>query len=419
MAIYKNTPPIVTSGLVLNLDSLNPQSIPLDPTVNLLGNPSPLSASAGTFSYGGGTYTISPTLTNNSMSYSVASQSLSVEITHPDVWGTFIKNTTLSNYYFDTNVSYSLSFDWKIGENTSGYNGIYQFEITNDPNTINIVLPIVLKASGSSTYSTGTLLPDGFYRVTRTFKPLNTGSISSMGFRILCNTFPTGSQRLHFFWRNLQFEKIGYNTPFISGSRTSWQDLSGNNNTATLLSSSISSSIPQYSSLNDRILNFDGTGSYALIPGNSILQPSSSITIESVFQRNSGRTIMSYNNDNSGAAKTYSFEHVGPIQGRIVTTSGITILSGPTINLNTWYHTILTYDGSLVALYLNGTLVASSTTSGSLSYATGGNLNIGRKNLTDGEYILGKVQVARVYNRALSQLEVTQNYNAIKSRFGL
>jgi hypothetical protein len=128
---------------------------------------------------------------------------------------------------------------------------------------------------------------------------------------------------------------------------------------------------------------------------------------------------MSYSNDGGGAAKTYSFEHQGPIQGRIVTTSGSTILSGPTINSNTWYHTILTYDGSLVALYLNGTLVASSTTSGSLSYAAGGNLNIGRKNSFDGEYIQGNVSVTRVYNRALSRAEIAQNYNAIKTRFGL
>jgi hypothetical protein len=216
---------------------------------------------------------------------------------------------------------------------------------------------------------------------------------------------------------DIQHELSNWQTPFTPTSRSIWYDLSGNNNHATLLGNA--RPIPQYPTSTDKTLLFDGTGSYALIPGNSILQPSSSITIESVFQRNSGRTIMGYSNNNSGAAKTYSFEHVGPIQGRIVTTSGGTILSGPTINSNTWYHIILTYDGSLVALYLNGTLVASSTTSGSLSYAAGGNLNIGRKNSFDGEYILGKVSVTRVYNRALSRAEITQNYNAIKSRFGL
>jgi len=33
--MYYGTPPIVTNGLVLNLDAQSPQSIPVDPTVNL------------------------------------------------------------------------------------------------------------------------------------------------------------------------------------------------------------------------------------------------------------------------------------------------------------------------------------------------------------------------------------------------
>jgi hypothetical protein len=31
----------------------------------------------------------------------------------------------------------------------------------------------------------------------------------------------------------------------------------------------------------------------------------------------------------------------------------------------------------------------------------------------------GGVSIVRVYNRALSQEEITQNFNAIKSRYGL
>ena len=34
-------------------------------------------------------------------------------------------------------------------------------------------------------------------------------------------------------------------------------------------------------------------------------------------------------------------------------------------------------------------------------------------------FIDGKIAVSRVYNKALTQAEVTQNYNAQKSRFGL
>jgi len=283
--------------------------------------------------------------------------------------------------------------------------------------------------SGSLYASSIETAPNGYYRISYTAR--DTASYNSTVhtfFRLADDagnlTYTGNGTSGSYIW-GLQVEQNTYATPYISssstvlGARTTWQDLSGNNNITTLQSASISGSIPVFPAANNRVLNFNGTSSFALVPGNSILQPSSSITIESVFQRNSGRTIMSYSNNNGGAAKTYSFEHQGPIQGRIVTTSGGTTLSGPTINSDTWYHIILTYDGSLVALYLNGTLVASSTTSGSLSYAADGNLNIGRKNSFDGEYIQGKVQVARVYNRALTQAEITQNYNALKSRFGL
>ena len=42
---------------------------------------------------------------------------------------------------------------------------------------------------------------------------------------------------------------------------------------------------------------------------------------------------------------------------------------------------------------------------------TGDNVNLA--------FLNGKVAIARIYNRALSQAEITQNYNAQKGRFGL
>jgi hypothetical protein len=427
MAIYKNTPPIVTNGLVLNLDSLNPQSIPLDPTVNLLGNPSPLSASAGTTSYGDGTYAIGSGYSNHTMSYSNTSQSLSVEITHTAVWGAYTKNTTLNNYYFDTNVSYSYSFEWKIGEKTSGYNGSYAWQIVNDPATIIISPTITLKPSGSTTYNTGTLLPDGFYQVAGTFKPLTTGSVSGMGFRIILQTFPTGSQRAHFFWRNLQFEKIGYSTPFISGSRTSWQDLSGNNNTATLLSSSISSSIPQYSSLNGRVLNFDGTGSYA-----QLTRPvQDDFTLSCWFKTNKSEGVPTqwYNGRGLIDCEVGGYQNDFGLAiggGRVIFGIGstispfdISIYSTTLYNDNKWHQATATRNKTTgtISLYVDSLLVASSTAqTGSLTSTS--NMRIGSLQ-TGANYYLGSLSTVQIYNRVLSSTEVTQNYNATKARFGL
>jgi hypothetical protein len=409
MAIYKNTPPIVTNGLVLNLDSLNPQSIPLAPTINnVLSQSTYLRASSGVVSLMTASYSES--------AWYVTFKSGSTATLYKGLMATssprFVLEPTSSRVTYSfkiqaitKNVSMSIDINNSpySGSNASNDNRIFAQDVYFPSVGFLVTTSSVTNAYAQYTVQTGSANFTGSYYYTFNNIYLNNGFVVDEDLTVK-------------IW-DIQHELSNWQTPFTPTSRSIWYDLSGNNNHATLLGNA--RPIPQYPTSIDKTLLFDGTGSYAVIPGNSILQPSSSITIESVFQRNSGRTIMSYSNNNGGAAKTYSFEHQGPIQGRIVTTSGGTILSGPTINSDTWYHTILTYDGSSVALYLNGTLVASSTTSGSLSYADGGNLNIGRKNSFDGEYIQGKVSIARVYNRALSRAEITQNYNAIKSRFGL
>jgi hypothetical protein len=46
-------------------------------------------------------------------------------------------------------------------------------------------------------------------------------------------------------------------------------------------------------------------------------------------------------------------------------------------------------------------------------------LSIGRINNFGTSYWSGSVATTQIYNRALLQQEITQNYNALKSRFGL
>jgi len=51
------------------------------------------------------------------------------------------------------------------------------------------------------------------------------------------------------------------------------------------------------------------------------------------------------------------------------------------------------------------------------SFSTGGTIstNIGRE--TIGLYLNGNIAQIKIYSRALSSTEVTQNYNALKNRF--
>ena len=93
------------------------------------------------------------------------------------------------------------------------------------------------------------------------------------------------------------------------------------------------------------------------------------------------------------------------------------------ISADRWYQLVGTVQGGSGGskkVYLNGVL----RNSGSLTFnVSGGN---GSNNMTMGNayngattYFDGKVAIARVYDKVLTDKEILQNYNALKSRFGL
>ena len=77
---------------------------------------------------------------------------------------------------------------------------------------------------------------------------------------------------------------------------------------------------------------------------------------------------------------------------------------GASLPLNTWSHLAVTYDGSSLRLYVNGDQVGSAAVSGSIP-ASSGPLRIGG-NAIWGEWFAGRIDDARVYNRALTGTEI-------------
>jgi hypothetical protein len=72
--------------------------------------------------------------------------------------------------------------------------------------------------------------------------------------------------------------------------------------------------------------------------------------------------------------------------------------------LNTWTHLAVTYDGSVLNMYVNGQLVATRAQSGSI-VTSSSPLRIGG-NSVFGEYFVGLIDDVRVYNRALTASEI-------------
>ncbi len=104
--------------------------------------------------------------------------------------------------------------------------------------------------------------------------------------------------------------------------------------------------------------------------------------------------------------------------------------SAYSFSLNQWYHCVMVNNAALgtLVLFINGTLYSSVATA-TLPYdpantPTAGNIGISKSQVDGGgtanyRAFGGQMASARVYNKALTNAEITQNYEATKTRFGL
>ena len=91
-------------------------------------------------------------------------------------------------------------------------------------------------------------------------------------------------------------------------------------------------------------------------------------------------------------------------------------ISNTIMSTGTVYHVAVTYDGSTLKLYVNGTLEKSTSVSGNIKPAQSNTvMAIGTNPYASSgttPYFNGKIYSAAVYNRALTAAEVQQNYRA-------
>lgn len=89
--------------------------------------------------------------------------------------------------------------------------------------------------------------------------------------------------------------------------------------------------------------------------------------------------------------------------------------SGWTLVANTWNHVVITRSNGVAYCYLNGSLKGSK--SGFSNSFSSQILNIG--NGYTNEYTAKSISSVKIYNRTLSDLEVQQNFNALRGRYGV
>ena len=104
-------------------------------------------------------------------------------------------------------------------------------------------------------------------------------------------------------------------------------------------------------------------------------------------------------------------------------TTQTTTYSGSSIDANEWYHLVGTCQGGSggsIKLYSDGVFGSSNTINFNVDTGTSDpNMYIGNAFNGSTSHFPGKVAIARVYDKVLTDKEVLQNYIALKGRFGL
>ena len=199
-----------------------------------------------------------------------------------------------------------------------------------------------------------------------------------------------------------------------SGSGTTWNDLSGNNYSGSLING------PTFSTSYNGTLVFNGSSDYVQMQGSvPISSQTSNITMEVFFYKTGTGTnrIIFYNGISSGPTAGYGFGTASDTTILGVSFAGVGFsVSASGIALNTWYHAVFTNTAAGAnTLYINGVSVATST--GTYPAPTVGSTKLSDSSPTN--CFQGYIPIARLYHRILSATEVLQNYNAQKSRFNL
>ncbi|OQX25389.1 MAG: hypothetical protein BWK80_15880, partial [Desulfobacteraceae bacterium IS3] len=164
-------------------------------------------------------------------------------------------------------------------------------------------------------------------------------------------------------------------------------------------------------------LSFNGSNQYVQVPNASSLITNSNITIMGwVYPRtvcppdwSDTDAIIGFRNDSNADFYIYQTPSTN-IEARFRNSSGTTYTITTTtdvLTVNQWQHLAMTYNGSTLRLYLNGTEIGNTSASGVI---TNGTVPFGIGTIFSGaDYLNGKLDEVRIWNTARSQTDIQNN----------
>lgn len=199
------------------------------------------------------------------------------------------------------------------------------------------------------------------------------------------------------------------------GTGTTWTDLTGNGKNGTLTNG------PTFSSGNGGSIVFDGSNDYVAVAGSQTISdcsicvwakiPSIAGYAGIVFNRGSGNNVGGLTAWTGAAKIQYGWN-----DNNSADTAGGTL----DVALNTWQMWSFTHTNTGSnnrTLYVNTT--SSSITTAGLTSMTWSSLRIGNDSYDTARSFTGNIAVVLWYTRRLTATEIAQNYNALRSRFGV
>jgi len=188
---------------------------------------------------------------------------------------------------------------------------------------------------------------------------------------------------------------------------TTWLDISGSGNHATLFSS------PTYTTTGGGLLNFNGSSSYAKCTNTAILSTTSYTKVAWFRPESATYNIISGSNTDhafwlAGTSNTLHSGHNG---------SWSIVSYSPGSMLNQWWCGAVTFSTTTGwVLYLNGAQVAANVAN-KTPFGSPGAIEVGSYGA--GNFFDGDIPVAQIYNRVLTPAEIKQNFNAYRGRYGI